>query len=419
MHLWTIVLRNIRQRSLSSTLTAASIALGVAVVVAVLALKDQSQQGFRQSAVPYDLVVGAKGSRLQLVLNTLFHMDRSAGNVPFKLYQSLKGDRRVKAAVPVSVGDVYKGHRIVGTTDAFFTQFEVRKDVPFALSEGRFFKVDEEHLEHVLMAPADHAHEGEEAVFEAVLGARAAASTGLRVGGSLKAQHGGDFGEEHEETWKVVGVLAPTGTAHDRAVFINLESFYHIAGHTKEAATRGMVSAVLLRTRGDRAADDLEYELNQGTAAMAVPPAEVVLELFDLIGKVDVLLLAVSALVIVVAAVSILVSIYNSMAERRRAIAIMRALGARRTQILSIVVFEAAALCLFGGVAGLVLGHLLTAVAAGVLASEAGIVVSPLAVQAVEGLVLVGVVVLGGISGLVPALRAYRTDIADGLSPTN
>lgn len=420
MSLWTIVLKNIAQRKLSSTLTAASIALGVAVVVAVLAIKEESREGFRQSAFGYDLVVGAKGSRLQLVLNTVYHLDDSPGNIPYDLYERLKADRRVKLAVPVAMGDFYEGHRIVGTSDRLFRDFEVQGGQRFELSEGRLFAFDEQKLRHVLTAPPDHDHAGEGAVFEAVVGARV---SGLRPGSTFVARHDNEFGETHQERWTVVGVLKPTGTANDRAVFINLESFYHIRTHRAEEVNRGKISSILIQARGhprgDRAAKDLAYDLNKGNEAMGVVPAEVVVELFQLIGKVDVLLLAVSALVILVAGVSILVSIYNSMAERRRAIAIMRALGARRTTVLSIVILEAAELCFIGGLAGLVLGHVLTAVSAQVLAARAGVSIAPLVFRPEQLLILAGVVALGALAGLVPALRAYRTDIADGLGPTS
>ncbi len=381
MSLWTIVLRSLAQRRLSSVLTAASIALGVAVTVAVLALKAQAQHGFRQSAVAHDLVIGAKGSRLQLVLNTVFHLDRSPGNIPRALAEKLAVDRRVKSAVPVSLGDVHRGHRVVATTNGFFD------GLPFA---------------------AGGAFTGE---FQAVFGARVAGEPGAK----LQVQHGGETGETHAESWSVVGRLAPTGTAVDRAIYIDLESFYHIAEH----AVHDQVSAVLLKTKGYSATQDLAYEINRGTEAMAVEPAAVVVELFELVGQVDVLLLAVAALVIAVAAVSILVSIYNSMAERRRSIAIMRALGARRFQILSIVVLEAKLLSFFGGLAGLLLGHLLIGAAGGLLAARAGVAVSAWTVRPEEFLLLIGVVALGGLAGVVPAIRAYRTDIADGLSPSS
>ena len=411
MSIWKIVLKNIAQRKLSSVLTAASIALGVAAAVAVLAIKAQSREAFRQGTLGYDLIVGSKGSRLQLVLNTVFHLDQSQGNVPFDRYKELAAHPAVELAVPLSVGDQYRGHRIVGTTDRFLTDFEIRPGERFEL-EGRPFRFSEDALVKAMKGGA------EDGVFEAVLGATAAKRTGLRIGDRFAAAHGVvQSTGEHEEEWEVVGVLKPSGTPHDRAIFINLDSFYHIEDHRSGAE----ISAVLVRTKGEggSSADRLAGILNEQPDVMAVKPGIVIIELFETIGKVDVLLLAVSFLVILVAGVSILVSIYNSMAERKRSIAIMRALGARRGTILSIVILEAKALCVFGGLAGLLLGHLLTAAAGGILSASAGVTISATAVRGEEFLIFAGVVALGALAGVVPALKAYRTDIADGLNPTS
>ncbi len=411
MSLWTIVLRNLAQRKLSSALTAASVSLGVAVVVTVLALKAQSLEGFARCA-RYHLVVGPKGSALQLVLGTVYHLDELSATMPWARYKELAAHKAVKFAVPISVGDQVGGFRVVATTDAFF-DLEIEAGRPPEI-EGRRFKFNAEQLEHAMAGHGEgHEHGGD---FEAVAGSTAAKALGLAVGSPLLASHGlADGGEKHQETWTVVGVMKPTGTPHDRAVFINLDSFYGIRDH--RAAAR--LSAVLVEARGGNAPDQLRAEINDWPDAMAVKPSLVIEDLFQLIGKVDILLLAVAVLVIVVGAVSILVSIYNSMAERRRAIAILRALGARRTTILSIVILEAAALCFFGGAAGLFLGHLLTAVASRVLSEGAGVSISAVSFDPRELGILAAVVLLGVLAGVVPALRAYRTDIADGLSPSS
>jgi putative ABC transport system permease protein len=388
MSLWKIVLKNIAQRKLSSTLTSASIALGVAVVIAVLALRSQARSGFDQSAFGYDLVVGGKGSALQLVLNTVYHMDQSQGNLARERYKELAAHKAVTTAIPLSVGDSYRGARIVGTTDSFFSAFGFGVD-------GRPFK---------------------EGAFEAVLGSTAAARTGLKVGDAFQASHGiEDAGETHEEKWTVVGVMKPTGTPNDRAIFITLDSFYHIKDHRQ---TTG-ISAVIVKARNPASAIQLQYDLNQLPDAMAASPAGVMAEFFDKFDWVPMLLLAVSGLVVVMAAVSIFVAIYNSMSERRRPIAIMRALGARRGTVLSIVMLEAAVLALFGAIGGIVLGHLLTAVAGGAISARSGVPISAFAFHPQELAVVAGVLVLGAVAGILPALKAYRTDIADGLSPSS
>lgn len=401
MSLWTIVLKNVKQRALSSVLTAFSIALGVAVVSAILSISRQSKSSFDQTTFGYEMIVGPKGSALQLVLCTVFHVDRASGTIPYELYTELKKDRRVKSAIPIAVGDTYQGFRIVGTSDAFF------RDLPYEI-EGRPFAFSEERLARAVTG------EHTEGPFEAVVGATVAKKTGLRIGSTFSAQHGLEEAnaEEHEEHWTVVGILKETGTPADRAIYINLESFFSIRDHK----TYGRLSAVIVKTRGQTAQLMLNGDLNRRDDVMAVAPAAVVSDLFEMIGKADDLLLAISILVILVAAVSIMVSIYNTMNDRRRSIAIMRAIGARRRTILAIILLEAVFLCFVGGIAGLALGHGMTAGAAAVLKSEMGLTLSPWALHVQELFVLGGLLVLGAVVGIVPAVKAYRTDIADGLS---
>ncbi|HEU4333690.1 MAG TPA: ABC transporter permease, partial [Candidatus Eisenbacteria bacterium] len=367
MSLLRIVLKNLRQRALSSALTSLSIGLGVAVVVAILSLQSQSKSAFEQSAVGHDLVVGPRGSSLQLVLVTVFHLDQLQSTIPYSVYKEIARDKRVRAAAPLAVGDTYKGHRLVATIPRLLSDFEVLPGRKFELAGGRLFESSEALVDHLMEGEGghDHAHEGIR--FEAVVGAIAARKTGLGVGSTFVATHGLEEGKTHEEQWTVTGVLKPTGTPADRAIYINLESFSAIGDHTKAAAAekdrQGRISAVLVVTKGARARDDLRYDYQNRTDAMAVRPVEEIVTLFELLGNIDKMLLAVSLLVILVAGVSILVSIYNSMSERKRPIAILRALGARRTTILTIILMEATTLCLIGGIAGVIAGHALTGAA--------------------------------------------------------
>src|SRR5579859_4369169 len=251
---------------------------------------------------------------------------------------------------------------------------------------------------------------------EAVLGSSAAAKTGLRIGDRFRPSHGvGGIGEKHQEEWTVVGILRPTGTPNDRVIFINLDSFYEIREHKKAAH----VSAVIVKTRSEGSSLALEYDLNQLPDCMAASPAKVMAGFFERFDWVPLLLLAISVLVVVMAAVSVFVAITNSMSERRRPIAILRALGARRTSVLAIILLEALALCAAGALVGLVLGHILVALAGLALSARSGIPVSALAAGPEELAVVGGVLVLGALAGIFPAYQAYRSDIADGLSPAS
>jgi putative ABC transport system permease protein len=228
MNLFQLVFKQMRQRALGTWLTTLSILLSVALATAVLIAYRESGKVFGQSDYGYDVIVGAKGSKLQLVLNTVYHMDVSPGNVPYAVYEGLSApnNRFVKAAVPYGVGDTYKGHRIVGTLPRLFgvddegkplaadRVLEYRPGRRYELAEGRPFHPEK---------------------FEAVIGHEVAQRQGLKLGGTFKATHGmpaeGQTPDEHDDQWTVVGILKPTQTANDSVLFIPLISFFAIQEH--------------------------------------------------------------------------------------------------------------------------------------------------------------------------------------------
>jgi len=455
MNLMKIVMKNMRQRALATWLTGTSVALGVALAIAIILIKQGVQQRFEQGTVGYEMVVGAKGSPLQLVLNTVYNLDISPGNISWKLFEQLRADPRVKLAVPFSVGDNFHGFRIVGTTDAFFKDFEFEPGHKPELAAGRVFTFTEAALKSAFQEAEQRAKErearerGEEVKpapapegtpanrpFEAVIGSIVARETGLQTGQTFIAAHGvqpsAEAKEHTENPWTVVGILAPTRTAADRAIYINLDSFYHIEGHELREPTApakveekdndpdpGQVSSIVLKLRSPIHAFPLYRQINDRQDAMAAFPAAEIRKLFDIVGNIDRLLFAQAILVLVVAGVAIAVSIYNSMSERRREIAILRALGARRATIFSIVLLEAMTICVMGAAAGLLGGHLVVAAANGALYRASGVVIPAFHIQALEWYILSIAVILGAISGIGPAWGAYRTDVAKNLAPSS
>jgi putative ABC transport system permease protein len=436
-------------------LTGTSVALGVALAIAIILIKQGVQQRFEQGTVGYEMVVGAKGSPLQLVLNTVYNLDISPGNISWKLFEQLRADPRVKLAVPFSVGDNFHGFRIVGTTDAFFKDFEFEPGRKPELAAGRVFTFTEAALKGAFQEAEQRAKErearerGEEVKpapvaegmpasrpFEAVLGSTVAKETGLQIGQTFIAAHGvqpsAEAKEHTENPWTVVGILAPTQTAADRAIYINLDSFYHIEGHELREPTApakveekdndpdpGQVSSIVLKLRSPIHAFPLYREINDRQDAMAAFPAAEIRKLFSIVGNIDRLLFAQAILVLIVAGVAIAVSIYNSMSERRREIAILRALGARRATIFSIVLLEAMTICVVGAAAGMVGGHLVVAAANGSLYRASGFVIPAFHMQALEWYILTVAVILGAVSGIGPAWGAYRTDVAKNLAPSS
>ncbi len=376
-----LVSKQMRQRALSTWLTCFSILLGMALATSIMIVGREGKSVFAQTDYGFDLLVGPKASPLQLVLNTIYHLDVSPGNIPYSLYEDMATGRPtspdgkknpfrglVQWAVPYAVGDSYQGRRIVGTTAQLFGLDDSGAPLPaekipeyrggerYTFADGRAFNPHK---------------------FEAVVGSEVAAHTGLKVGATFHATHGfpgpNDIPDIHEETWTVVGVLNETHTANDKVLFIPLTTFYAIFEHEagleainniKGAAAASApapatadtssvnegyitapdgtitpklpksdweVSAILVKSRSGATSLQTQFILKNLPDAVAVSPASVMQQFFDtfLSGTLK-LLIVISALVTIVGAVSILVSIYNSVTARNREIAIMRALGATR-----------------------------------------------------------------------------------------
>ena len=433
MSLWKIAWRSIEQRALASSLTALSMALGVALVVAVLVAQGVIQDSFTRGAGGYHLVVGKKGSQLQLVLNTVYHLQDPIENLPYSFYKEFVGGGEhpgrfapyVQVAIPYCLGDNYEGFRVVGTVPELFEKLD------YAGGKKYEFEPGGRNFEH------DH-------FFEAVIGSAVARKTRLKLGDEFQPTHGlSNEGDGHKhDAFKIVGILKPTDTANDRALFINMEGFYlldkhakpvdealaahvdehheghaddhdHAAGHHEEpadhdhaaeAAAAGEhpaqdetaeqahdphdhdahdqsgadhdgqehsggehadaahvahdghdvhdhddhdghdhgehhheplpedqreVTAILVLAGNDIFAAQLQNIINEGETAQAAFPIKVISDFFKtMVSGVTVALLSLTVLIIVVAGVGVMVSIYNSMNDRRRDIAVMRALGA-------------------------------------------------------------------------------------------
>jgi putative ABC transport system permease protein len=439
MSLLGIAWRNIRQRLLTSSLTALSLALGVALVVATLVTGSIVNQAFESgSGLGYNMIVGAKGSPLQLVLNSVYFISRPIENISWNFYREfLPAAERsdgtsgryaasTQTAVPICMGDYFRSFRVVGTNAAFFGRLSRGDGAPFRFAAGENFRDDD--------------------FFGGVLGATVAANLGLKVGDSFAPTHGADDGKVHDP-FKVVGVLARTDTPIDRGVFVNMEGFYlqeghakpvadgddatppptaaaaHPSGHVPLPAAQREVTAILLETASlpglpaELTAMGLRTAINEGREGQAALPVGEIRQLLDLfVRPLELLLLLVTALVVLVSAIGILVSMVGSSLERSRDVAIMRALGARRSHVLATVLIEAVLLAVGGGLAGWVLGHLLVAAIGPWITTNAGVSASIFSGNPVaEALLVPFLVVLAIVAALLPAIAAYRTDVAKWL----
>jgi putative ABC transport system permease protein len=458
MSLFGIAWRTIRQRLLTSGLTALSLALGVALVVATLVIGDLVSQAFSSgSGLGYNMIVGAKGSPLQLVLNSVYLVSKPIENVPWAFYEDFlpAGARAdgtagtfagsVRTAVPICMGDYFKGFRVVGTNAAYFDRLSYGGGValgmppwlarllgkpttmsaprPFAFAAGRNFRDDE--------------------FFGGVLGSEVAATLGLAVGDTFSPTHGADDGLVHDP-FTVTGVLARTDTPVDRGVYVNMEGFYLQEGHAKPVEgvaarppetpagagpaplprEQREVTAVLVETisqpglPAELAAMALRTRINEGRDGQAAEPIREISVLLGLfVRPLELLLLLLTTLVVIVSAIGILVSMVGSSLERSRDVAVMRALGARRSQVLATVLIEAVILALGGGLVGWVLGHGIVAAIGPMITTNAGVSATFFSAAPTAELLLVPfLIALAILAALLPALAAYRTDVAKWLA---
>jgi putative ABC transport system permease protein len=435
MSLWKIAWRSLQQRALSSILTGLSMALGVTLVVSVLVTHRVVRDAFQRNAgLGYDVVIGAKGGKLQLVLNTVYHLSTPVENIPYwylREFTDGRYKRLVARAIPYCLGDNYQGFRVVGTVAGLLeSEYMPGKEYEFAAGHN--------------FSPSGY--------FEAVFGALAARQTGLRVGDKFRPTHGvsdDNVGHKHD-AFQVVGVLRPTGTPNDRAIFINIEGFYLLSGHASDRVppppgaesdepgadarqqeihdayehhehtplpdSKREITAILVRSASPMAPLMLIKDVNKGSVAQAVLPIREIRSLFDIIvAPIQVVLLTLAAMIVVVSGVGILVSIYNSMTQRRHEIAVMRALGARRTTVLTIVLLESLTLAVLSGAAGWLIGHGLVAVLSPAIAARTGVSIGFWVLVPWELAILPSLVLLAALMGLVPAFTAYRVDVARGL----
>ena len=416
MSLWRMAWRYLWARALVTVLTLTGIALGTSLICSVLTLRRESEAGFLQESGQFDLAVGAKGSPLQLVLSSIYQLDVPTGNIPYTRYEALRDDKRIASAIPLGLGDNYHGYRIVGTEDKLFSLTD-RKDPQkhlYQLAEGRLFQTD----------------------FEAVIGAQVARRSGLKLGDSFVGTHGlvvtAGSSEHTDFPYKVVGILAPSGNSFDRAIYVTLPSVWRI--HDKEAevhkklagvdASAGPasrkdaeVTAVLIRLKAVGLRLWMAQEIQKRTESMAAIPVNEMLRLYQqVLGPMQRVLLGVAALVVVVSALSITATLYQSAERRRRDLAVMRALGAHPREIFALVVLEALLLSLLGLSAGWLIGHGGLALAGPYLSDSLGISVSSWTTDRLEWLALAAVAGGGLLAGLLPAVLAYRrepvTDLA-------
>lgn len=429
-----LAIKSLRNRRFTAALTVLSIALAVVLLLGVERIRSEARESFASTISGTDLIVGARSSPVHLLLYSVFRIGNATNNVSWDSYTALASRPEVAWTIPLSLGDSHRGFRVLGTTRDYFEHFRFARGRKLELVEGMRF--EDEH--------------------DAVLGAEVAEALGYKPGQSIVIAHGaGDvsFSLHKDYPFRVVGILARTGTPVDRTVHVTLAGMDAVhtehdeasadplaaamhaseeagrrdapgAGHAADdehehaTGSKRAITAFLVGLTSRGAALSVQRQVNEyaGEPLTAILPGPTLQEVWDIVGAAEKTLLAVSALVVVVGLAGMLVALLTSLSERRREMAILRSVGARPVHVFGLILGEAAFLTLSGiavGVAALYIGLL-----AGQpwLESRLGLLIGvgwPSAHE-LELMILVGAA--GMLIGFIPAYRIYRYSLADGMT---
>lgn len=390
MRLLALAWRYLWARPLATVLHLVLLTLGLASVTFVLLVTEQVRRSFERDLAGVDLVVGAKGSPMQLILSGVFHIDAPTGNIKLADLQALAARPQVAQVIPLSLGDSFRGFRIVGTTPEWLQHYRL------ATVEGRAWA----------------------APMETLLGARAARDLGLRPGDRFVGGHGlGAGGRTHGDTpYVVTGLLGPCGCVADRLILTATESVWqvheeHGADEHAEEAERE-VTMGLVRYRTPLAAVSLPRFVNSETNMQAAAPAVELTRLLRMLGVGSEVLQGVGAVLLLTAALSVFIALWSAVRERRADLAMLRMLGASPAKLAALLLAEALWLALLASLLGLGLGHLLAAATGAALAAQQSLPVTGAIWLPQEAWVPAVALATAGAAALIPAISAYRVDVA-------
>jgi putative ABC transport system permease protein len=408
--------KSLANRRLAAGLLVFSIALSVALLAGVERVRTQTEESFTRAIAGTDLVVGARSGPVSLMLYSVFRIGDATNNISWKSYEAVAAHPRVAWTVPLSLGDSHRGFRVLGTTPAYFEHYRTGTDRPLAFRDGKPF--------------AD--------VFDAVLGAEVAERLGYRVGQAITIAHGtGDasFAEHDDKPFRVVGVLAPTGTAVDRTVHVSLEGIEAIhvdwqggaqmpgLSIAPEQARRmdlspRAITAMLVGVKSKAAVFQVQRWVNEyrDEPLLAVLPGVALQQVWRIVGVAERALFLVAAAVAAASLAGLVALHLAALDARRRELAILRALGAPPRAIFGLVIGESFLLTAAGIVLGMLVLQAALAVAAPLVETRLGLVLAPGLPSAAEGLLLAAVLVCGTLAGAIPAWRAYRLALTEGMS---
>ena len=407
--------KSLKNRKFTSMLCVLSIMLSVTLFLGIERIRNGAKEGFTNTISKTDLIIGAKGGPLQLLLYTVFHIGGAVNNIRESTYEEIKNNRLVEWTIPISLGDAYKGFRVVATDENFFYHYRFRGDKRVLLESGKI--------------PLD--------TFDVTIGSQVANKFNLKVGDPIVLSHGvsSEAILSHDNTpFHIVGVIAPTQTPIDTGVFINLYGMeaMHFGWESgvpsgdkinpdrfkKENIKITQLTSFMVKLKSRIAVLKMRREIDQfeKEPIMAIIPALALQEMWQTIGYVEQILFLVSLCVLLVGILSILISLYTSINERRREMAILRSLGASSRHVFTLLIYESSFLVFVGCILGVIALYGLLIFVRPWLESNFSVYLEVQPISGTEWIYLAGIFIAGTLAGLIPATKAYMNSLQDGLT---
>ncbi|WP_412495386.1 ABC transporter permease [Vibrio cyclitrophicus] len=410
-----LALKSVLNRKATAILTILTVAVSVILLLGVERVKTEAKSSFANTISGTDLIVGGRSGQVNLLLYSVFRIGNATNNIDWKSYEEFSQHNAVKWAIPISLGDSHKGFRVMGTNHSYFVNYRYGSKQPLTFQKGKEF----------------------EELFDVVIGADVAKKLDYKIGDNIILAHGISdvaFSRHDNLPFTIVGILSPTGTPVDKTVHVSLEAIeaIHVGwesganlGHTPNAEVLKQrdfqpkqITAMMLGLNSKIQTFALQREINnyRQEPLSAIMPGIALHELWGMMAVAEQALLIVSGFVVVAGLLGMLSSLLTSLQERRREMAILRAMGARPRHVFGLLISEASALTFLGITLGVALLFALIAVVAPIVQQSYGINISISAITPHEWKLLMLVQIAGIIIGFIPAFRAYRQSLSDGMT---
>ncbi|HCE4789784.1 TPA: ABC transporter permease [Vibrio parahaemolyticus] len=407
--------KSLMNRKATAVLTIMTVAISVILLLGVERIRTQAKDSFANTISGTDLIVGGRSGQVNLLLYSVFRIGNATNNIDWKSYQEFSQHRAVDWAIPISLGDSHKGFRVMGTNHSYFEHYKYGSKQPLTFSKGKEFN----------------------GLFETVLGSDVAKQLGYQIGSEIIIAHGiSDVGfSRHDKLpFKVVGILAPTGTPVDKTVHVSLEAIEAIHVGWESGARLGptpdakvlqerdfqpkQITAMLVGLKSRIQTFALQRQINNypKEPLSAIMPGIALHELWGMMSVAEQALMAVSGFVVIAGLLGMLSSLLTSLQERRREMAILRAMGARPRHVFSLLISEASLLTAAGIVTGVLGLYAILALLQPLIQQHYGINLTLSTLSAYEWMLLSFVQCAGIVIGFIPAFRAYRQSLSDGMT---